>query len=281
MKKLIINVDDVGFADEINKAVKECYLQNVISSVSIMPGGDFFDEAVTMLKDINKTEVGVHLTLTGKAHPCASINDINTILNRDKTFYNNYFEFMKYYFLNKINMSEIYLELKSQISKVKKTGLEITHLDSHEHVHMFPKVLHLVLKLAKEFNIPHIRFPNERFSTYSFKFTIKDMLRHLGLKLFCLNAKTIIKDGNVKFNNNFWGHFHSGRIDNEILSFIIKNISQGINELGIHPAVKSEKFIGNFPWYKNAHIELETLLSEKWKEIIVQNNISIVSHSNL
>ncbi len=278
MKKLIINIDDVGFSDAINCAVKECYLQNVISGVSIMPGGDFFDEATEMLKEINKKEVGVHLTLTGKANPCAEIDKIGSILKNNKYFYTDYFEFMKFYFLNKIKMEEIYLELRSQIIKVKNAGLEITHLDSHEHVHMFPKVLRVVLKLAKEFNISYIRFPDEKFITYTSKFNIKDMLRHFGLKMFCLKSERIIKQENIKYKNKFWGHFHSGRIDDDILSFIVKNVSEGVNELCIHPAYKSDKLVANFPWYKNSHIELDTLLTGKWKDISAQNDVSIVSH---
>ncbi|MEE9430330.1 MAG: ChbG/HpnK family deacetylase [Melioribacteraceae bacterium] len=281
MKRLIINVDDVGFSDSINEAVKKCYSKKVISGVSIMSGGDFFEEAVDMLKDINKTEVGVHLTLTGKTHPCANSNDTSTILTKEGMFFEGYFEFMKYYFLNKINMDEIYLEFRSQILKIKNSGLEITHLDSHEHVHLFPKVLHIVLKLAKEFNIPFVRLPNERYITYTLKFTLKDVLRHFGLKLFSLYAKKIIENGDVKSNNIFWGHFHSGRVDKEILSFFIKNVLQGVNELCIHPAIKSEKLILNFPWFKKSHIELEALLSDDWKEECLQNNISIVSHSEI
>ncbi|MCK4851650.1 MAG: ChbG/HpnK family deacetylase [Candidatus Omnitrophica bacterium] len=279
MKSLIINADDCGLSEEINQAVEICYRAGSITGVSIMSPGACFQPAARMLRNTGKTDVGVHLTLTGNLPPCAEDRaGVGTLLGRNGKFLPDYKSFGSRYLLRGIRQDQVYRELKAQIEQILEQGLSITHLDSHEHVHVFPGVFKVTLKLAEEFNIPYIRIPRENLSVITRSFSIKDLMRYAGLNGLAASAGARISRSGRKYNNAFWGHFHSGRIDDDILCFIMENLGQGVNELAVHPAVASREFLEEFPWHRNARKELGALMDGRWKTCLDPGDVRLVSH---
>lgn len=277
MKALIINIDDVGFSTGINNAARECYTAGVITGVSVVACGEKFTEAASMLHSIGKNEAGVHLTLTGDFTPCTKNPlDVKTLVE-EGVFPKNYLGFSRRYAKKKINPNEIYLELVNQVKRVKGSGLEITHLDSHEHIHMFPEVLNAVVRLAKEFNVPYVRLPLECSCVAKKKFSIKDFMRHLALQAFALKGERHLNAAHVRHNDFFMGHFHSGRIDDEVLTFMLENLHEGTTELAVHASTPSKE-IDESSWYKNSPRELDALLNGKWKDLILSRGINLLTH---
>jgi len=127
--------------------------------------------------------------------------------------------------------------------------------------------------------VPYIRMPVEKFRVISKEFKIKDLLRSAALRAFTPAAKKKLKKKNIAHNDAFLGHFHSGRINQSILSFMLKTLPEGITELAVHPAVESEPFIKKFPWYKNAPQELNILLNPQWKQTAESKKIRLIPHS--
>jgi predicted glycoside hydrolase/deacetylase ChbG (UPF0249 family) len=279
MKMLIINADDVGLSSEINEAVRKCYLENVITGASLLACGDGFEDAVEMLKSIGKTSVGVHLVLTGSFKPCTKdFSSIRSLLPGGK-FASGYQGLTSRYFMGKISASEVYTEFSAQLKKVKDAGLEVTHLDSHEHIHMLPDVLEAVVKLAVDFDIPYVRLPREDTCVVKKNFSPKDLLRHAGLKVFAAQAERVMSMTGVQYNDVFWGHFHSGRIDDNVLCFIVSNLAEGVNELAVHPGVLSAELVKRSYWHRNAQKEMEALLRGKWKDLLAEEGVCLVTHS--
>lgn len=281
MKKLIINADDAGLSSAINEAVKQCFTEGVITGTSLISCGEAFDDACNALSEINKREAGVHLTLTGGFRPCTKTSsEVATLLEKGR-FVSGYPGFMAKYYKHLVRPEHLYLELANQIQKVIDSGFTVTHLDSHEHVHMFPEVLKIVLTLAKEHAIPYLRFPLENSGLISMKFSVKDLVRHAGLKVFALGAKKRIQTSGIKYNDNFLGHFHSGRLDECIMDFMIRSMPEGINELAVHPAVKSPELLDESPWHKNAEKEMDVLMGGKWKKRLAEEGIDLISQAQV
>ena len=261
MKFLIINADDVGFSDAINAAVRECYISGAITGASIMACCPRFNEAVKILLEIGKEEVGVHLTLTGM-----------------KKFAHNYKSFALKYSMGRIDLGKAYEELSGQVKKVRDKGLNITHIDSHEHIHMFPGVLNIAIKLALEFNIPYVRLPFESSRMMTKSFSVKDAVRHVSLAAFIPSGKRQISQIGLEHNDYFLGHFHAGRIDDDILRFMISNLREGVTELAVHPSAGSEAFYREFPWYKSTKKEFDFLVNKTWKEELAGSGVRLVTH---
>jgi predicted glycoside hydrolase/deacetylase ChbG (UPF0249 family) len=180
-----------------------------------------------------------------------------------------------------INMDEVKREFSAQIEKVQQEGLTISHIDSHEHVHMFPGILDIVMRLAVENNIKYIRVPDESPRVLLKEIQLMDILRYSGLKVFVRGAKKKIREKGLLCNDFFWGHYHSGRLTYSVLSFMLDNMEEGVNELCVHPAYVTSGFLEKYPWYKNANNEIEALLDNKFSAALAEKEIVLVGHDKL
>src|SRR5690349_9382574 len=65
MKYLIINADDFGYSQGINKGIIEAHVQGILTSTSLMVDEIAAHEAST-LKDYNNLSVGLHFVASNK-----------------------------------------------------------------------------------------------------------------------------------------------------------------------------------------------------------------------
>ena len=68
--------------------------------------------------------------------------------------------------MTEYHLKEVKNELSAQIEKILDCGIKISHIDSHQHLHVLPKIFDLTLELANHYKIKFIRFPKERFRRY-------------------------------------------------------------------------------------------------------------------
>ncbi|MBU1128475.1 MAG: ChbG/HpnK family deacetylase [Candidatus Omnitrophica bacterium] len=269
MRRLIVNADDCGCSASVNKAVEECYLAGRITGVSIMPAGEFFQEAVSMLKDLKKADVGVHLALTGGLHPSSSeTGRLSALLGPTGVFVSGYPELAMRHLSGRIRLEHIYPELRAQIKKTVDSGLSVTHLDGHEHIHMFPGILKVLLRLACEFGIPYIRVPIENPVVITRSFSVGDLIRYTLLRTTACISRKHMKGTGIKYNDAFFGHFHSGRMTDDIFRFILDHIPPGITEIATHPDISPSKRPGEF----------DMLMNGVWKVRAEAMGIKLVSH---
>ena len=66
---MIINADDFGYSKSVNKAITDCFKQNLINRTTIMVNMPYTEEAVLLAKENGFSDcVGLHINLTeGKA----------------------------------------------------------------------------------------------------------------------------------------------------------------------------------------------------------------------
>ncbi|KJJ84239.1 YdjC-like protein [Candidatus Omnitrophus magneticus] len=279
MKYLIINADDFGKSIAINSAIKKCFTLGTITGASIMPVAHYFDDAVSITKELGIKEIGAHLTLSGNFAPVTKGKELTVLRDNKKMFPYGYQEFLTRYLFKKIGKARIHEELSSQLQRIKETGLKITHIDSHEHIHILPAIFDVIINLAKTFNVPYIRIPFESGVIARENFTLKNFSRYCALRGIFLFSRENIKYSNLKHNSFFWGHFHSGNITENVFNYMISNLNEGCHELAIHPALFNPEFIKQEPWHKNSHKELKLFENPYLKNNLLSKNIKLISHS--
>src|SRR5262249_53989571 len=57
----------------------------------------------------------------------------------------------------KIRPAEVESEIRGQTKKALSTGLTVTHIDGHKHVHVVPQVLKIIREVAPAYGISSIR----------------------------------------------------------------------------------------------------------------------------
>jgi predicted glycoside hydrolase/deacetylase ChbG (UPF0249 family) len=145
VKRLIVTADDVGLDRGMTAGAIEAHRRGIVTACSIVANGRDFDEAVARLRDVPSLEVGVHLTLVEER-----------ALTTGQTMPRNYIRFL----LSRPRNVEP--ELRAQIDKVLATGLRVTHLNSHQHLHLWPGIGSVVSRLANEYGIGFVRTVNDR-----------------------------------------------------------------------------------------------------------------------
>lgn len=199
--KFILNADDFGSSKALNRAVLEAYDSGLLKSVSLIPNGDFFEEAVdNILPKCPDIGVGIHLNLISGKSLCS---DVDKLTGSDMKFSNNFFTlFAKLYNpKEKDILSQIEREFRRQIEKVlAKT--KVSHIDSHAHIHSIPVIFDMVCRLAKEYGISEVRTHFEKFyfvpEIYGYinKDYFCNALKKLMLNFFTIvNQNTVLKYG--------------------------------------------------------------------------------------
>ena len=88
--------------------------------------------------------VGVHFTLVN-GFPVLPPEEIPSLVTEKGVFYDDYIHFVKRFLAGRIRMEEVRRELAAQAEKMAKTGLSLTHVDGHQHMHVLPGIFDAAL----------------------------------------------------------------------------------------------------------------------------------------
>lgn len=268
--RLIVNADDLGMSPGANNAIFECFDAGKITDASIMSNADYFQEALDGLRKRGIGKIGVHLNLSyGKAlNQGSSLHDKNGLLK------NGFVSLLCKSFTDSNIRKEIEEEFEAQIERVKKNRLEITHLDSHRHIHMIPPIYSIVVRLAKKHGIERVRLINEDlFDSLKMQksyhvFSNGGIIKYLLLKSFSdYNRSRTDCSGNAKF----FSILYTGSITERAIEKIAQ--SGEFYEIMVHPGDPAmdesvdfyditEKRYRTSPARK---MELDALLSATWQ----------------
>src|SRR4029079_6807551 len=164
--RLIVNADDFGLSEAVNRAVIEAHEHGIVTSTSIMAGGSAFEHAAALATRTPTLDVGVHLTLT-EQQPVAE--SVPSLVGADGQFAPHATDFAKRWLRGTIALADVRTELDAQIRRVRAHGVRPTHLDGHQHVHVLPGIARVVAELAREHGIRAVRVPTERPRSYMLK----------------------------------------------------------------------------------------------------------------
>jgi predicted glycoside hydrolase/deacetylase ChbG (UPF0249 family) len=177
MNRLVINADDCGRSVYDNQKIEEAIKKGLITSTTVIANMEDFSGAVRLYEKYkDRISFGIHLNLSEGEPLLWSDTYANSgfcVEEKGKMVFGFCVDEMKkspaaakmkYQFspLNNEMKSCIYHELKAQIEKVKKSGIEISHIDSHSHMHLSPFILPIVCELAKENGITKMRHARNR-----------------------------------------------------------------------------------------------------------------------
>jgi len=240
-----------------------------------MPTATAFADAVTKLRDLPDLDLGIHLTLA-EEHPLSAINTISTLVNEEGRFHAHAEVFIKEFMRGRIDKQHLTRELDAQMAKVMDTGLRISHIDTHQHLHALPAVLDIVITLANRYGITRIRKPVERLKPYMFTELagIRRVIQLSVLNALCLAGKW----GGMQYTDHFAGFYFGGRLTLENLKKLIGNLPRhGTCELMCHPGGDGSS-VGYEHWDYSWSRELEALIHADARELVNSRGIQLMSY---
>lgn len=274
MVNVIVNADDFGATLGLNDAIIKAHKNGIVNSTSLMVTLKYVKEAVESAKQLPNLKVGLHLNLTNEY--CASNpKKISLLVDEKGKFKNGFLNLLILSFLHPFKLrKQILHETIAQVLLFKKTGLTLSHIDSHRHVHAIPAIFSIVKKVAKKYNIPRIRVINENFLHTIKCNNDKSYLFDGGLiKLIVL--KTCYYLNHYKNGTYFYTIMYTGKIfKSRFKNFKIPKGYDNL-EIGIHPGnpqLDKEDKTGVYDPYvllENRTKEFETVMDKTLLEEII------------
>lgn len=148
MPTLLVNADDYGIHHDINRGIADCVHAGTIQGISVCPVGRALDW--TELKNFaqNGVRIGIHFTFVGEPWGTDGrlLSDWKTLARAILTG-------------GVLFQDALMRETRWQLQQAVAHEVPLSHVDSHQHVHMLPVVFGCVLTVAREHGIPRIRIP--------------------------------------------------------------------------------------------------------------------------
>jgi len=277
MKKIIINADDIGLSEGVNRAVSECVDKKRIQSVSIISTGFAFDHAIKALREYDSLSMGVHLCISG---PFSALTGASSITDKNGFFLRDYRLFIARLIAGGVSIDDIKQEYEAQIIKVRNSNIRISHIDSHQHLHMIPAIWNIAAELALRYNIPYMRYVNEPISSLYAEISGRAIAKYTSMRIFTMiNSKKYLKPAGLIFNDYLWGYVNSGHMTSKRIEKCILNINGGINEIVLHPAYVNKELLSISPWHINAEKELADVLEGDWYKRLLQPGLYVTNHN--
>lgn len=282
MKKLIVNADDFGLHPQINKGIIKGYQEGFITSTSLMLGAPAWEEAVDLAKANPGLGIGIHLTLVGGVAPVLSAAEVSSLLDADGVFLPDYGAFAKRFYSGGVRRSELEAELRAQLERALGCGVNITHVDSHQHTHVLPGINQLVIKLCNEYNIKRIRIPKEPwFFTGGFSTGVGRLIGRSGLSFCALMAARRAAAAGIVYPDCFFGMLAGGNLNAALVGNILRALPEGISELMTHPGLDNEILGSIFDWHYHWEQELQSYLAAENKALLEQERITLTNFGGL
>ncbi len=161
MRRLIVNADDFGFTAGVNRAIVEAHTRGVVTSSTLMANGRAFDDAVGLAATVPDLGIGCHVVLIDgepvlDAKKLPSLTNINP---GNARFRDGLKSFIARALTGRLDPEQIEAEAFAQIRKLQSAGINVTHIDTHKHTHLFPAVLKPLLRTAQACGVTAVRNP--------------------------------------------------------------------------------------------------------------------------
>jgi hopanoid biosynthesis associated protein HpnK len=289
MTQLIVNADDFGLTEAVNRGIVHAHNEGIVTSTTLMAGGSAFDSAVLMSRSVPGLGIGVHLNLTS-GRPVSPVQNIPSLVNRDGRLRWTPACLLRAVVARQVNLVEIEIELREQIRKVCNAGIRPTHLDGHKHVHLMPGVSEIVIRLAGEFSIPAVRCPIEvgpdlaglLRDANSRTAAIKQCLVWRAVSGFANRFAPKLAKAGLLAPSHFRGVSQTGFLRLRSVLDILANLPEGVSELMCHPGyVDADLVSSGTRLLAQREIEVSALTAPVVKKVVADRGIQLISYAEL
>ncbi len=243
-----------------------------------MVTGDAWEEAVAAARAHPRLAVGLHLVIVS-GRSVLPPGEIPHLVDGDGRFRNSPTRAGVVYQARAAARKELRREIRAQLERFRETGLPLSHVDGHLHLHVHPIVMGTLCELASEFAIPAVRFPREDLRVSSrvgggpiaataIQSAIFELLRRRSLGR--------LRRAGVGVADRVYGLHFTGRFREKHWLGLLPELSDGWSEIYCHPARPFPGEAENGP-AGSGRRELAALLSPRVRHALEQAEIRLTT----
>jgi len=290
VRRLIVNADDFGFTAGVNRAIVEAHTRGIVTSSTLMATGRAFEDAVRLAKTLPRLSVGCHVVLID-GEPVLDAKLLPSIASAhsgSSRFRDGLKSFAARALAGRLDSGQVEAEVSAQIRKLQAAGINVTHVDTHKHTHLFLAVLRPLLRAARACGVHAIRNPfgprkplksGELLARPSLwtRYAEVRLLRTLAVKF--RNAATL--EGLVTPDGTL-GIVVTGTLDEKLFRAIAAIIPEGTWEFVCHPGYNDDDLKSAKTRLRGSReTELRVLTMPEARELLLHHGIALISYREL
>ena len=287
LKNLIVNADDLGWTEGVNRGIVEAHRRGLVTSTSLLANGQAFTSALEVCQANPGLGIGVHLNLSDGA-PTAPPEEVRGLLSDAGMLEGGPENVLLRMAGRHVSVELVEREWEAQIRKIKTAGIKPTHLDGHKHVHMLPGLFELALRLAKKYDIGAIRVSHEESKLRSMLASgneqntgtvLKQGVQARGLKLLARDAREMAERAGISTTNYFCGIAQTGVLTREGVERLVESLPEGTTELMCHPGYADEELRKTKTRLQESRqTELEILTDTSIRKLVASKGIRLINY---
>lgn len=283
MIRLLFNADDFGIHAEVNAAIVDCCQRGVLTSTSLLAGGKAFEEAVQLLSSVPDLGVGIHTALVGGLEPVLPVEKVPSLVTEEGLFVDSHTTFIKKVMTGAINYNEVYAELDAQFEKIVSHGVDVTHVDGHQHMHVLPTIQPIIFSLMKKYGIYKLRLPEEKLFYLNGNYNPIRFIGKAGLSHYAHYAKPKARNLGFAYPRYFWGMMNGGHMTEDTVLSILESVKTrvGSHEIMVHPGRSNTVLAQNYSWQYMWEEEAKMLMSPRIKNWIQEHSIQLINYRDI
>lgn len=239
-KLLIVTADDVGLTAGVCRAVAAAHRSGIVTSASLLAVGRAFGGAAELARNAPTLGIGAHLAMVGEDPPLLSAAEIPTLVDRRGRLPLSYRTVLARGMAGRLDPADVRREFGAQLERVAGIGVPITHVDTHQHVHLWPPVAGVVTELARQRGIPAVRRP--RSSARS--------VVGVGINVLSRRLAGRIAAAGLLAPADYAGLDEAGSLDRHFARSLARLAARGAAtaEINTHPGEAGDPELARFRW---------------------------------
>lgn len=258
---LVVTADDLGLTRGVNEAVRRGHEGGLVTAASLLAVGKAFDDAAALVRDLPALELGAHLALVGEDPPLLSAREVPSLVDARGAFPLSYRVVVRRGLTGRIDPDDVRRELGAQLERVRGIGVPVTHVDTHQHTHLWPTVGAVVAELAARAGILAVRLPASHSCGPV----------GLGVRALARRTRTQIRRAGLSTTQDYAGLDEAGRLDTvRFVDTVQRAARRGAEtlEINCHPALADDADLQRFTWGYRWADELTMLLDPRSRRAV-------------
>jgi len=184
-----------------------------------------------------------------------------------------------------IDAGEVEAEVTAQIRRLQAAGVQVSHLDTHKHTHIFPQVLRPILRAATACGVRAIRNPFGRVA-FSQIANRPGLWKRYGqvkmLNAWAASFAQTVAEAGMSTPDGSLGIVATGSMDDRMLRLVLENLPEGTWELVCHPGYNDDALRKVRTRLRDSReVELQLLTSVATREWLTQSGVRLISYRDL
>jgi hopanoid biosynthesis associated protein HpnK len=283
VRRLIVTGDDFGLAVPVNEAIEEAHREGILTAASLMVSGDAAADAVARARRLPSLRVGLHVVLV-EGRPILPPTSVPDLVDGRGELRTRLARAGFAFFFRPGVRRQLEAEIRAQFEAFRATGLVLDHVNAHNHMHLHPTVLRLLVAVGREYGMTAVRVPYEP-PIASWRAARTAPARRLLAWAFlgpwvALLRRRVARAG-LKSNEFTFGLHDTGNMHAALLERFLRGLPDGVTEIYLHPATRRCPEIDrHMPGYRH-EAELDALKSRAVTEALRTGGIRPIAFGDL